>query len=743
MDEKLTEEVKNYARKLGADLVGIAPVERFKNAPLKMSPKGLFPESKSVIVVGIHHLDCAVELGGFPTPHDMGPYRTQSSAMNPTLDNISFKIGRFLEDRGYKTMPVAVTNMWRYRPYKDLDVSFAPDLAHRYAAVAAGLGEIGWNGLFLSPEFGPRQRLTSIITEAELVPDPMYEGEKLCDRCMECVRHCPTEAFGKEVKKINKIEIGGRIFEFPDTNKWRCAWAENFGLNLSLPIPEKVDEEVILENLEKYGRKDGEEGMCLKYCMVPRKRYYQLDFTDAPRRKKEVLKKEKEIEKEIFKIIKEEFIDIFAFFSVEKLKNSVQFHPQFHLPDAKTVISIGIKVENETPDLISSVRRRLDLTTFKIAHLLDISGYSSITSPHIPHLSVGQELTGKFENYYFSTILTGAELSNTKYNQPVKRKKLEKEDIRKFYVEQGADIVGFFTEKRYEDFIKEVKKFLPEKYIEVSDTGLVHGSFIPELKEKEIKIKGIKDYLPEGRSVIAIGIHFPDVCLDNAKTTPAETVGPYAYAQYETVFLLRDIGLNVVKFLEKCGYKATLTESITSFYSTVKNSRGYIPDMRTGNFEAFLSGAGYIGDNGVLITEKFGQRQRFIFVITDAEFEDNPLYEGKNYCENCSHPCLKSCPTKAIKNSKIEIEIEGKKFSFPEIDYFACDWAKRYCLTGEEGPFYYGVEVNSPVPENKRKEKLVENLKKVKWGVQKIHLNICEECIRICPFKGKREEKSE
>jgi len=33
VNKKLTEEVKNYARELGADLVGIAPVERFKNAP--------------------------------------------------------------------------------------------------------------------------------------------------------------------------------------------------------------------------------------------------------------------------------------------------------------------------------------------------------------------------------------------------------------------------------------------------------------------------------------------------------------------------------------------------------------------------------------------------------------------------------------------------------------------------------------------------------------------------------------
>ena len=40
----LTEEIKQRARELGADLVGIAPIERFKNAPLRMSPQGLLPE---------------------------------------------------------------------------------------------------------------------------------------------------------------------------------------------------------------------------------------------------------------------------------------------------------------------------------------------------------------------------------------------------------------------------------------------------------------------------------------------------------------------------------------------------------------------------------------------------------------------------------------------------------------------------------------------------------------------------
>ena len=67
----LTELVQQEARSLGADLVGVAPAERFQGAPLRMSPQGLLPEARSVIVAAIHHLDAAVELGGEPSPHDI------------------------------------------------------------------------------------------------------------------------------------------------------------------------------------------------------------------------------------------------------------------------------------------------------------------------------------------------------------------------------------------------------------------------------------------------------------------------------------------------------------------------------------------------------------------------------------------------------------------------------------------------------------------------------------------------
>jgi epoxyqueuosine reductase len=227
---KLKKEIKEYAKKLGADIVGIADVERFKNAPLRMSPKGLLPEAKSVIVCGIHHLNASIELGGEPTPHDMGPYVSQSSVMNPKLDDISFLLARFLEDKGYKTLPIVSSNIWRYKGYKDLKVHFAPDIGHRYAAVAGGLGEIGWSKVFLTKKFGPRQRLHAILTDLELEPDPLVRPGSICKKCMECVKDCPSYAIPhiKENKKI-KIKIEDYEYEWADIHLGKCTLSYHGG----------------------------------------------------------------------------------------------------------------------------------------------------------------------------------------------------------------------------------------------------------------------------------------------------------------------------------------------------------------------------------------------------------------------------------------------------------------------------------------------------------------------------------
>jgi epoxyqueuosine reductase QueG len=86
----------------------------------------------------------------------------------------------------------------------------------RHSAVAAGLGEFGWLSIVLTPEFGPRNRFGVILTAAEIEPDPLYSGPKLCDpsKCTVCTDVCPTKAigaYGSEDYRTCKLGTYGKI----------------------------------------------------------------------------------------------------------------------------------------------------------------------------------------------------------------------------------------------------------------------------------------------------------------------------------------------------------------------------------------------------------------------------------------------------------------------------------------------------------------------------------------------------
>ena len=262
-DSRLTALAKNRAFALGADLVGVGNIERWDKAPLLMSPKGIMPTATSVLVCAIHHTDGMIEMGGESSPHDQGSYAYQM-LMNDQLDVISYTMARFFEDAGYRAVPITASNIWRYRPYKDLKSTFSPDMSHIYASVAAGLTEMGYSGLAMSPEYGARNRFVSIITDAPLDPTPLLPGNTLCDRCNMCVKMCPTRATSKEVLGEVALEIEGHRFSFADKNLWRCAWAEHFGLSVDLPIPDA--EWASISGGRHRGLRSGTMGYCLKYC---------------------------------------------------------------------------------------------------------------------------------------------------------------------------------------------------------------------------------------------------------------------------------------------------------------------------------------------------------------------------------------------------------------------------------------------------------------------------------------------
>jgi len=371
------QQIKAYVKQLGGDLVGISPVERFKNAPIRISPQGHLPTAQSVIVAAIHTPDGAWELGGEPI-HNWGS-ASVVTAVNSRLERIGFYVARLLEENGYRSIPIPQTAIWRYRPYEDLNIIFSPDLSHIHAAAAAGLGDIGFNGLLLTPEYGARERLMTIITEAVLDPDPLYAGEVLCDRCMECVKQCaPSSGLRKEVDGITRVDIGGKIFEYANKNKFRCAWAERFQIKFDMDIPDKVDENVIVPNLacnrEGYG---SSLEPCWRYCLPPylrtkkesRKPNHRKSFwVQNPDIDPQAAPEARALTMEMENIAFSKGVELFGVASAERFDNlqedksyklnliphpfnekwgTVGINPRKYLQDVKSVIVLGIGYADE------------------------------------------------------------------------------------------------------------------------------------------------------------------------------------------------------------------------------------------------------------------------------------------------------------------------------------------------------------------------------------------------------------
>lgn len=187
----IKKKIKKTALRHGMDLCGIAGVDRFAESPEGRHPTEILPGCKSVIVVGVRLLDGAVQ-ANFRAFEDgrldlKGLYGTYGYAMLPNfeLTYACYAIAQYIERHtSCCTTPLSTGPMTN-----------GAQLSLRHAAVAAGLGELGWHGLVITPEFGTRNRFGVVLTTLELEPDPLYEGKPLCDpNCGICTKVCPTGA---------------------------------------------------------------------------------------------------------------------------------------------------------------------------------------------------------------------------------------------------------------------------------------------------------------------------------------------------------------------------------------------------------------------------------------------------------------------------------------------------------------------------------------------------------------------
>jgi epoxyqueuosine reductase len=181
--------IKDVAYSLGADLCGIAPVGRFRDAPQGFHPQDIFPEAHSVVVVarrfpeGPFHARSAI------------PYTVANDVILAEVARVVVLLCAALEQQiGTRAVPVPS------EPYEYWEAEKREGkglLSLKHAAWLAGLGVITRNGLLTSKSHGNRICLGAALLDTELRGDNLADYGFDCQRCGSCIAACPVHALGE------------------------------------------------------------------------------------------------------------------------------------------------------------------------------------------------------------------------------------------------------------------------------------------------------------------------------------------------------------------------------------------------------------------------------------------------------------------------------------------------------------------------------------------------------------------
>lgn len=240
-NKELKKEIEEYVRNRDGDIVGFANVERwqeFNDVPEEFWPGSLWEMARSVIVVGMQ----------MPLPIvDATPsiaHRETYETSNRELDGLAYNLTRYLNRKGH-----ASTFFPRdgFGSIKNLIEKPYAAFSHTFAAKYAGLGTVSRSHNLLTPEFGPRVRLVSVFTAAEIEPDPLIDRD-LCLNCKLCVRCCPMDSLKQEA------DLTGYFFKLDA--KGCGMWAEELTRRRAYPCGICTKVCPVGKDRELYGEKN-------------------------------------------------------------------------------------------------------------------------------------------------------------------------------------------------------------------------------------------------------------------------------------------------------------------------------------------------------------------------------------------------------------------------------------------------------------------------------------------------------
>lgn len=203
----VTRTIRRMTLEMGADLVGVAPLDEFDFVQGTAAPKG-----HSRAVAFAIHMD-------FDEMKRLGPLaQMEVHKVYYLLSDVSVRLAQLIRSFGYHAVGYA----------NEGDLLFIP------AAWKAGLGELGRHGSLITKEFGPSVRLGAVTTDMPLVANPEpanYGFDDLCLRCNVCTNYCPGDAIVPR-----KEEKFGTVRWHVDTPACRPFFEEYEGCKVCLTV---------------------------------------------------------------------------------------------------------------------------------------------------------------------------------------------------------------------------------------------------------------------------------------------------------------------------------------------------------------------------------------------------------------------------------------------------------------------------------------------------------------------------
>ncbi|MGB4178140.1 MAG: tRNA epoxyqueuosine(34) reductase QueG [Halanaerobiales bacterium] len=189
--ERITELIKNKAKEIGFDLVGITSAEPFQQAysilekrkltefisndrELLTNPASHLASAKSIIALALSY---ASKRAGKEEEQNIALYargKDYHQVMQEKMNELIIFIKTLATDAETIT-------------YSDTGVLLDREVAYR-----AGLGWIGKSNNLINPEYGSYLMLGEILTNLPLVTDQAMESR--CGTCQLCIDNCPTQA---------------------------------------------------------------------------------------------------------------------------------------------------------------------------------------------------------------------------------------------------------------------------------------------------------------------------------------------------------------------------------------------------------------------------------------------------------------------------------------------------------------------------------------------------------------------